>query len=704
MPTQKYRKIYYYLSVITLCFSLQNPHPAHAAYNYSPAMSGFLGLNNAPNTRMDKVGTIRAGVSTLDPYMHGYIGIQIATPLYINFRQSAEISSLNQDAKHLYPGIDLKLRLLKETSHLPEISLGLQSAIGHKKMASEYIALSKRYNNFDISAGIGWGRLGSAKHLNNPLRSISKHFSKNRDQNSETPNNASNWFSGDSIALFAGLEYFTPLDGLSLKLDYNSDKYTSERANFNYTAPAPWSAGLSYNYHNWAGASIATQGFDKIMGRISLQSNADKWWFKGKKYNNPKPFYKNRPPALNLKAIKYSAANDDIYLSNISAHGKSIFATLEISPDSPAPQQIGRALRHISENSGYNIEEINITPISKNLKGAEIKIIRSDVEKAMDKNNSSPQEIWNNTKFVVSDKNKITHSRFMPIKGINNLKSFKFSLENLISLSEEDSGTLYRSSAVIEQQTNPFLGFVTGYKFRVNINDNLENIDKLRPTALKPVHSDINAFTNSLINLDNAYISYITTPKPNLYAGVTAGYLDEFYYGIGGEILYRPFASRLALGAEIWKLNRRDPYSPLNLATIDGNSPTSGHINAWYDLPKEDITLKLRAGRYLASDIGGSIGLIKTFKNGVKLDTSLSITNYSDPDIFGGTTSAYHEINLTLPLGSIPHINQGSNIKTTIAPFARDIGQSINPPINLYETSNNLTLNHMAKYWNEILD
>ena len=77
--------------------------PAMAA---SPNFLGSLGLNIVPSARMDQSGTIRAGVSTVDPYENAYISVQPADWLNITLRQSAKISSLTDDPKALYPGVD----------------------------------------------------------------------------------------------------------------------------------------------------------------------------------------------------------------------------------------------------------------------------------------------------------------------------------------------------------------------------------------------------------------------------------------------------------------------------------------------------------------------------------------------------------------------------------------------------------------------
>ncbi len=125
---------------------------------------------------MDQPGTVRAGISTLDPYMHAHVAIQIAEPLYIGIRQTAEVSDLNDDALRLYPGVDMKLRLLEEGPYHPELSLGWLGAVGHKRMAGEYLAASKRFDNWDISGGIG---LGKAEDFT-PLRFLPQEHLKDQ--------------------------------------------------------------------------------------------------------------------------------------------------------------------------------------------------------------------------------------------------------------------------------------------------------------------------------------------------------------------------------------------------------------------------------------------------------------------------------------------------------------------------------------------
>ena len=97
--------------ITALCCSV--PLPAAAD---SPSLMGPLGLITIPSARMDEPGMARAQFAAAEPYIHAHAGVQIAAPLHIALRQSARTSSLSEDPDRLYPGVDLRLRLVKENA------------------------------------------------------------------------------------------------------------------------------------------------------------------------------------------------------------------------------------------------------------------------------------------------------------------------------------------------------------------------------------------------------------------------------------------------------------------------------------------------------------------------------------------------------------------------------------------------------------
>jgi len=666
---------------------------------YSSNLYGALGLNTVPNARMDKVGTVRAQISHLDPYLHGFLGFQIAEPLYIGIRQSAEGSSFSEDFDRLYPGIDAKVRLVKENAHTPQIALGVQSGLGHKRQAGEYIALSKRYKNFDITGGIGWGRFAGAAHIDNPLKALGSHFDKDRSADGESPNKPQNWFTGQDIGFFAGIEYFTPLNGLSIKADFGGDTYEAEKTAFNFKPAAPWSLGVNYKPWEFVDLGLAAQGTDKIMARLSFQGNIENWRHQSANSIISVPAAPYRTETAMPGAMQIDAQKDKIELANIAIDKNTASATIAYNPHHSAPDQFGKAAIHIANNAGPSIEQINIQPTTYNLRGPTINLNRRSLERAFAHNNGSTDEIWHAAEFK-HDFKGLQKLREYP-DSFFGIKNLSFTLDNQISLSEEDTSLLRRSS-LIGRITKPdiFKYLTAGFGLRLNLSDNLGKLDRTRPRAGFPIKSDVADFADRFFALDTAYTALTHTIAPNLHASAISGYVSENFAGLGSEILYRPFDKRYAIGGEVWAVQKRDPFTFANLGTRDGTLLTA-HVNGWYDIPNADMTLGVKAGRYLAKDFGASASLTKTFKNGTSLEGYVSISDKADFDPFGGTTHADHGLRLSIPLGGYKY-TPNTNVRVTAAPFGRDIGQFVNNPLPLYNATNKFSLSHITKHWNEL--
>ena len=139
-------------------------------------------------------------------------------------------------------------------------------------------------------------------------------------------------------------------------------------------------------------------------------------------------------------------------------------------------------------------------------------------------------------------------------------------LDTQASLSEEDSGTLYRTSLVTGLQAPDLFGWVDNFlSLRLNLHDNLHRLDDLRPRVILPVRSDIDRFAKRTFAIDTAYSAFTHSFHSDLHLSLMGGYLEEMYGGAGGEILYRPHNARWAIGAESFLAFKRDPETSLNL-------------------------------------------------------------------------------------------------------------------------------------------
>lgn len=656
------------------------------------------------------MGTLWGGLSVGDPYAHGFLGVQVSEPLSIVLRQSAEASNPLKDPDRFYPGFDFKLRLHEESRFRPQLALGVQSATGHKRLGGEYLALSKRYKDFDFTAGLGWGRYGSAFQIDNPLKHLSSHFDKPRALDGEMPVQPSDWFSGEKIGLFGGLEYFTPFKGVSVKADIGADRYTAEKSAFAFTQPAPWSLGL--NYHTPLSgtggaldAGIAAQGVDRIMARLSLSGLLSSWQGRARQsFNKPFPPYRPQGDALSMGKAQFDAQKDHIVLGQMHSDPTrhSLKASLSYQPAYSLPSQIGAAAAHMAADAAPDIERISVTPGFLGLQGPSISLLRRDIEKLHRNGQGSAAELWHHAEIGTDSDGLGLRKRPRHTDLALGFMPFKLELDQQISLAEEDYGALYRTALVAKALLPRKTGYFDyGAALRFNLANNLKHIEDLRPKATLPVRSNVVNFAKSFVGLDEAYIAFTHSFKSDLHVAAMSGYLEEMYAGTGGEILYRPFKSRLALGAEAFLALKRDPDSMLNLAP-SGDQVLTGQLNAYYDWPSEDITVKAALGRFLNEDSGARLGFIKAFKNGAQLEGFVTLSNTADLDLFGGTTHADHGLRLTLPLGGFKHIPDYASAKLRVQPFGRDIGQSIQKPLDLYDLTTPFTLPHLMRHWGDV--
>ena len=181
-------------------------------------------------------GSLGLSISDADPYTRlsiiaypfswleaSYQYTDIKNALYSN----VPLFSGNQTYKD--KSFDFKFRLLKESNNFPAIAVGLRDVAGTAVFSSEYLVASKKFLDFDLSIGLGWGAM-SKDSFTNPLTRVSSRFD-NRTTSGNTRGgdfNLGYLFSGN-VSFFGGIEY-TPANfyGLRLRLEYDPINYERE--------------------------------------------------------------------------------------------------------------------------------------------------------------------------------------------------------------------------------------------------------------------------------------------------------------------------------------------------------------------------------------------------------------------------------------------------------------------------------------------
>ena len=142
---------------------------------YSANAFGGIGLIQMPSARFSKEGEFTFGISRDDPYRRIYATAQVfpfleETLKYTEGTYKLYRPTIRQTWKD--KGIDLKIKLLDERKYLPALAIGIADFGGTGAYSGEYLVASKRLNNFDFTAGLGWGRLAGSESIDNPVGDI----------------------------------------------------------------------------------------------------------------------------------------------------------------------------------------------------------------------------------------------------------------------------------------------------------------------------------------------------------------------------------------------------------------------------------------------------------------------------------------------------------------------------------------------------
>lgn len=305
---------------------LDPPSPSPAADGASPSDLGGVGLLQTRNARFHEDGTLDVGYSRVYPHTNYYVNFQFLPWLESTFRYVGIDNDQGGSETRYDRNIDLKVRLLQESDYLPQLALGLQDIGGTGIFSSEYIVASKRFGPLDFSLGLGWGRLAGENGFANPLGHVAGRFKVRANASSREGGTArfEEWFTGD-IGLFGGVEYHTPIDGLSLKLEYSPDAYVRERADPKFDKRTPVNAGLNYHFFRWFNLGLGWERGTDLMFRVSLTTNPTKDSVFGTAFHSTPVAMKQRPWAPleppNRVIVREVRSEQEKRVSNTSFQG-----------------------------------------------------------------------------------------------------------------------------------------------------------------------------------------------------------------------------------------------------------------------------------------------------------------------------------------------------------------------------------------------
>ncbi len=692
------------------------------AQNDAPAQRdtyGEVGLIEMPSARMAPDGQLALTLATMRDMQRGTLSFQILPWLEGSFRYTRIGRWANSPDYDRSFG--LKLRLFEEGKITPEISVGIRDLVGTGIYGGEYIVASKRFLDFDVTAGLGWGRLASNGTFENPFARIFQSF-RSRKVNGSVGGQVDfgAFFHGPAMGAFGGVVWHTPIENLNLTLEYSSDRYTRERffGGFKGTSPI----NLALTYQPFSGVSVSAGWFYGYSYGATLTFFADptRSSTTGKIGTPPMPVV-IRDDAERVTAVSEFVERGDDRV-RISGTGAIVAASYRTDDDAPfdagaaeakmradakaqgiriealtvgprklmlyysnrryefESEAIGRLVRVLMADAPPGVEAFHLVPVVAGVPTQDIYLLRAPLERMFDAR-GGPGEIGEAISLtpapldnpVLDDGRRGTYPR-LSWAVAPSLREGLFDPASPIRLQ-----TYLSLSGAVEMQP----GLSLEAAFEANIY-NTFTTKTPSASALPHVRSNIAEYLtkgqNGIAALD---VAYRTRVAPDVFVEAKAGYLEDMFAGAGAQILWRPEGARWALGADIYEVWQR------NFDRLFGwqhYHVLSGHVSVYYQSPWRGINVNLHMGRYLAGDDGATIEVTRRFASGVEVGAFATFTNV--PFAKFGEGSFDKGIMLRIPFEWALPLSTQSSYALTLRPLTRDGGQRLANDDSLYgETS-----------------
>ena len=569
---------------------------------------------------------------------------------------------------------DAQLSILNESKYLPAISVGLRDFIGTGWFSSEYIVGTKNFSKLEITAGMGFGRLAGKNSFSNPLGKISSNFFTRQQNNIGRGGTLGtiNWFQGKT-SLFYGLDYRLG-EKISIAAEYNADQMSRESLYMNINNS--WNYGIKYQYNDYLSISAQYLYGSQLSLTTHIAVNPIRPPFKSGKELAPIPMRQRGSNAdlstqNNEKLIRKVLAADRFVIHRLDFKSDTIEIDLTNTKFRAISQAVGRVSSTLQRFTADKIKIAKISFYNMNLQVATYQI---ELDKIIYEQFEPPSTGKDNNTIVAIDSMALTKKE--------NLQRLSWGVGPYFE------HRLFNPDLPVSLETGLELGvgyqLLNGLKlsgnFRKSILTNLTDNNRRSNSSLPHVHSDWPLYDLAGQNghIHNLNFSYVKNVLPGLYARAHAGFLEPFYAGLGGEILYKPAKSKIAIGIDVHQVRKRDFDMLFDLLDYKA---TVGHLSAYYDAG-EMFDIELNLGRYLAGDWGATTTISRKFGSGWEIGGYATLTDV--PFETFGEGSFDKAIYVSIPIDWIVGTPNKAKRRITLRPITRDGGAHLSSARKLY--------------------
>ena len=655
---------------------------------YSQMNQGGVGLIQMPTARQNEEGSFSLNYQDSEEYRFWSASLQLfpwmeTTVRYTDVRTRlySPDPGFSGDQTLKDKGIDAKFRLWQESEFLPDISVGFRDFGGTGFFESEFIAASKRIGPFDFHLGLGFGYLGRKGNINNPFCDLKDSFCDRPGGFSGLGGKIDyqRFFKGPA-SLYGGIEYQTPWTPLRLKLEYDGNNYQQDRAGV-LIQDSDYNVAAVYSLSDAFDLNVNYQRGNTFGFGVNYKLN----------FNTVKQI-KLDPPVKEIPAVLPVAIDTldkadlrrDLYLNagflvnNYVLKDDEIILKGRQIAYRDEDQSINRIGRVLANHLPEQIKTYRIVTISGDMPMVETKInaeqfisaARYETPEADVKNSYQrvDPEVENENWAVERDESGFGYSaELFWVQTFGNPESFYMYQGGLFA------GGGYQFNTNFSLQTTAKINLLTNFdEFNFKVDSQNTGVPRVRTYIREYV-------TRSDITMENLYGHWKDELADNWYGQMYAGYLETMYGGVGGELLYKPLDSTLAVGLDLNYVRQRS-YEK-ELAFFDYKTFT-GHLSFyWKPQFLDDTMITASFGQYLAKDKGVTIDFAKRFDSGIVVGAYGAFTDMSAAEYGEGSFTKGFYVSIPFDLFSLKSATGRGRIPWI--PISRDGGQMLNKPVSL---------------------
>ncbi|HYC48457.1 MAG TPA: YjbH domain-containing protein [Burkholderiales bacterium] len=647
---------------------------------------GTVGLLQTPTARMREAGTLSLNYTRVRPYGHGNTIFQPFDWLEAGFRYT-EVSNrlygpaeLSGDQSYKDKSIDAKFKLWDESAYVPQVALGLRDVGGTGFFAGEYVVANKRTGDFDWSLGLGWGYVGARGDLPNPLRVFGRGFDTRGSDVGQGGEFALKSYFRGRTALFGGVQYQTPWEPLTVKVEYDGNDYAHEPRSNNQKQGSRFNVGLVYRAFKGVDVTVGLERGNTVMFGLTVQPNLARLSQPKVSDPRPVPVTAARPtdtPDWSATARDFNTQTD-WKVRSIDPRENEVRVVVEEAGSPYWRDKVDRAAAVLHRDSPAKVERFVFTYRTLGTDIAEHVVDRD----AWVRERVAPVPSAQRQSSIMARDAEGERGRGDEPAHMAESKDFDHGMRLSYAqiLGGPDAFVLWQLGLVETARWRIRDDTWLQGTVRLRLADNYAKFKYTAPSNLPRVRTFQREFAiTSRVTIPNLQLSHVGRIAPNQFYGVYGGMLEEMYGGVGGEWLYRPFASRIGFGIDVNAVRMREFEQHLGFQDY---RITTGHATLYWDTGWQDVLATLHVGRYLAGDVGATIQLARVFRNGVTMGAFATKTNVSAAEF--GEGSFDKGVFISIPFDTVFTRSSRGAMSTLWRPLTRDGGAMLNRSVHLW--------------------